>query len=262
MPEEKSVLQQVDAEAIRLARTLLRTSRAGALAVLNANGGSPAVSRVGVSTDIDGTPIILISRLSPHTAALLKDGRCALLLGDAGKGDPLAHPRISIEANAVEVDRESPEHARLRARYLNHQPKAKLYADLGDFRFFRLEPIAASLNGGFGRAYAMTAQHLLTRSAITADLQAREPGAVEHMNEDHFDSVDHFARFYLKLPQGNWTLAGIEEDGITIFLGDDVRRIFFETPLASADDMHPTLVRMARTARAGLEAASAPASTH
>lgn len=256
MAEEKSVLREVDAEAINLARTLLRTSRHGSLAVLNAQTGAPGISRVGVSTDIDGTPIILISRLAPHTAAILKDGRCALLLGEPGKGDPLAHARISINCVASEVDRESPEHARLRARYLNHLTKARLYADLGDFRFFRLEPTAASLNGGFGKAYAMTPDHLLTRSAITADLQVKEPGAVEHMNDDHFDSVDHYARFYLNLPQGNWVLAGIEEDGITIYLGDDVRRIFFAKPLTSAEDMHLTLVKMARTARAGLEASA------
>jgi putative heme iron utilization protein len=254
MTEAKSVLREVDAEAIRLARTLLRTSRHGALAVLGAETGGPGISRVGVSTDIDGTPIILISRLAPHTAAILNDGRCALLLGEPGKGDPLARARISIDCIATEVDRESPEHVRLRTRYLNHQPKAKLYADLGDFRFFRLEPTAASLNAGFGKAYALTPDHLLTRSPITPELQAKEPGAVEHMNEDHFDSVDHYARHYLGLGQGNWVLAGIEEDGITIFLGDDVHRIFFDRPLGSAEDLHLTLVKMARTARTALDA--------
>lgn len=262
MPEEKSVLQHVDSDAIRLARTLLRTSRHGALAVLDTKTGAPAVSRVGVATDMDGSPILLISRLAPHTAALLADGRCALLLGDPGKGDPLAHARISIEALATEIDRDTPDHARLRTRYLSHQPKAKLYVDLGDFRFFRLEPQSASLNGGFGKAYALTPEHLLTRSAITAELAAREPGAVEHMNDDHFDSVDHYARFYLNAPQGNWTLAGIEEDGITIALGDDVRRIFFDAPLTSAEDMHITLVRMARTARAGLDQVAASPTSH
>ena len=253
MPEEKSVLRDVDADATRLARTLLRTARAGALSVIDAITGAPAVSRVGVATDLDGSPILLLSGLAPHSAALRADPRCALLLGEAGKGDPLAHPRISIAAAATEIDRDSPEHARLRTRYLNHQPKAKLYADLGDFRFFRLVPSAASLNGGFGKAYALTPDHLLVRSAITDDLAAREPGAVEHMNEDHFDSVDHYARFYLKAPKGNWALTGIEQDGFTLALGDDIRRIFFDTPLATADDMHLTLVRMARTARAGLE---------
>ncbi len=258
MAEEKSVLREVDADAITMARTLLRTSRSGSLAVLNSETGAPAISRVGVSTDLDGTPIILTSALAPHTAAIVKDRRCALLLGEPGKGDPLAYPRISIDCVATGVDRESPEHARLRGRYLRHQPKAKLYADLGDFRFFKLEPTAASLNGGFGKAYAMTPEHLLIRSSITGELQDKEPGAIEHMNDDHSDSVDHYARFYLGLPPGNWVLAGIEEDGITIFVGDDVRRIFFAEPLTSADDMHLTLVKMARIARAGLEAAKAP----
>ena len=164
MAEKKSVLREVDAEAIELARTLLRTARHGSLAVLNARTGAPGVSRVGVSTDLDGTPIILTSRLAPHTAAILEDPRCALLLGEPGKGDPLAHPRISIDCLAREVERESPDHARLRTRYLSQQPKAKLYADLGDFRFFRLEPVSASLNGGFGKAYALTPEHLLEAS--------------------------------------------------------------------------------------------------
>ncbi len=255
MAEQKSVLRDVDAEAVRLARTLLRTSRAGALAVLDPLGGAPAVSRVGVSTDFDGTPILLGSALALHTRALMADGRCGLLLGEAGKGDPLAHPRISIDCLASAVSRDGEDHARLRARYLAHQPKAKLYIDLPDFRFFRLEPTRASLNGGFGKAYALTPAHLLNRSESTGAIAAREAGAVEHMNEDHVDAIAHYARFYLKAPQGNWLLAGVEEDGMTIFLGDDVRRIFFDTPLTAPEDMHQTLVKMARTARAGLEAA-------
>lgn len=256
MAEGKSVLREVDAEAVRLARTLLRTSRAGALAVLDPAGGAPAASRVGVCTDFDGTPVLLGSALALHTRALIADGRCALLLGEAGKGDPLAHARMSIDCVATEVALDGEDHLRLRARYLAHQPKAKLYVDLPDFRFFRLEPGRASLNGGFGKAYALGPEHLLNRTEATPAIAAREAGAVEHMNEDHFDALDHYARFYLKAPQGNWVLAGVEEDGMTIFLGDDVRRIFFDTPLQTPEDMHLTLVRMARTARAGLEQAA------
>ena len=69
MAEGKSVLREVDAEAVRLARTLLRTSRAGALAVLDPAGGAPAVSRVGVCTDFDGTPVLLGSALALHTVS-------------------------------------------------------------------------------------------------------------------------------------------------------------------------------------------------
>lgn len=45
----------------------------------------------------------------------------------------------------------------------------------------------------------------------------------------------------------------VEEDGITIFLGDDVCRILFETPLTGAEDVHLTPVNMVRAARAALE---------
>lgn len=162
MAQDRSVLRNVDAAAIQLARQLVREATHGSLAVLNAETGAPGVSRVGVSTDVDGTPVVLISRLAPHTTALLKDGRCALLLGEPGKGDPLAHPRISIDCRATEISREGADHQRIRDCYLARQPKARLYADLGDFRFFRLEPLSASLNGGFGKAYAMTPEHLLT----------------------------------------------------------------------------------------------------
>ncbi|HEY9009927.1 MAG TPA: hypothetical protein VIN06_02820 [Devosia sp.] len=163
MPE-KSVLREVDADAIHLARQLIGEAKHGALAVLNPETRAPGISRVGVATDLDGTPVVLISRLAPHTAALLQDGRCALLLGEPGKGDPLAHPRISIDCQAIEIDRTSPDHHRIRGRYLTQQPKARLYVDLGDFRFFRLEPLGASLNGGFGKAYALTPEHLLDES--------------------------------------------------------------------------------------------------
>lgn len=254
MTEKKSVLREVDAEAIRLARTLLRTARAGTLAVINPATGAPGVSRVGVSTAYDGTPILLVSALAPHTAALRENAQAALLLGEPGKGDPLAHARISIDCRAEMVARDIPEHLELRRRYLAHQPKAALYVDLGDFQFVRLTPLAASLNGGFGKAYALAADHLLDGGDVTDALAGREAGAVEHMNEDHPDAVANLARHYLRAPNGHWVLAGVEQDGMTLYLGDDVRRLFFETPLQSPEDMHTALVQMARHARVALAA--------
>ncbi len=52
----KKVLREVDAEAIRLAKTLLRAARFGALAVLDPKTGWPMASRVGAATDGDGLP--------------------------------------------------------------------------------------------------------------------------------------------------------------------------------------------------------------
>jgi putative heme iron utilization protein len=250
--DKKDVLREIDAEAIRLAKTLVRKARYGVIATLDPATGSPIATRVGLSTDHDGTPVILVSTLSAHTPALIADSRCSLLIGDVGKGDPLAHARITVFAKAREIARETTEHARLEWRYLSHQPKAKLYVGLADFRFFRLEPTGASLNGGFGKAYQMTADELLSLNPANDDLAAAEKSAVEHMNDDHADAIALYARFYAKASDGSWRISGIDAEGFDIADGDDVQRVWFATPLSSARDMHMSLVRMAGEARTGL----------
>ena len=157
----KSVLRPTDEEAIRLARTLLRTARHAALATLDPESGRPVATRIGIGTDIDGAPTILVSALAAHTPALRADPRCSLLVGEPGRGDPLAHARMTVHCEAREIEKGSAEEARIAARYLEHSPKAMLYASLGDFSYFRLEPTGASLNAGFGRAYALRREDLL-----------------------------------------------------------------------------------------------------
>lgn len=165
MNDKSSVLRETDEDARRQARILLRSARHAALAVLDPETGFPTVSRVLTGTDIDGVPVILVSGLSAHTKALSKDPRASALFGEPGKGDPLAHPRLSVQCRAERVDRGSPLHERIRARFLARHPKAKLYVDFPDFCFFRLMPLAASLNGGFGKAYVLPGEDLMILSA-------------------------------------------------------------------------------------------------
>lgn len=167
---KKDVIRETDAAAIRQARTLVRSARFGALAVLEPETGIPLASRVGVATDIDGTPLILISMLSAHTRALLADPRCSLLVGEPGKGDALAHPRITLICRAQKLEHDTTENERARRRYLNRNPKGKLYAGLGDFFFFRLELERASLNAGFGKAYLLQRDDLIVAGAVTEAL--------------------------------------------------------------------------------------------
>ncbi|MEK1889113.1 MAG: DUF2470 domain-containing protein [Phyllobacterium sp.] len=259
MSEKQDVLQENDEGAIRLVRTLLRSARHAAIATLAPNSGAPIATRVGLSTDHDGTPIILASALAAHTPALLADPRCSLLVGEPGKGDPLAHPRMTISAKSRQIARGTPEHARIEWRYLSHLPKAKLYAGLGDFSFFRLEPENARLNAGFGRAYQLAASEWLSLNPANDELAAAEQSAVDHMNKDHAAAIALYARYFAKTRDGSWRIAGIDADGFDIVDGDAVERIFFAAPLTSADDMHKTLVRMAGEARAGLQTSQSPA---
>ncbi len=251
--EKKDVLRETDGEAVRLAKTLVRTARYGALAVLDPETGVPLASRVATATDMDGAPLILVSALSAHTGGLEADGRCSLLLGEPGRGDPLAHPRITLVCEAKKLERASADHERARRRFLNRHPKAKLYVDFPDFCLFRLEPQRASLNGGFGKAYALERGDLLSSSSVNETLATAEQSAIDHMNADHGDAVRLYAAHFAGAREADWKLTGIDAEGIDIAAGDEARRIFFPEPLADAVSMRHALVEMARTARAALD---------
>jgi putative heme iron utilization protein len=247
---KKDVIRETDAEAIRLAKMLVRNARHGALAFLDPKTGAPSINRVGVATDLDGAPLILVSMLSAHTPAILADARCSLLVGVTGKGDPLAHPRISLSCHAVRLERGKPDHDRAERRYLNRNPKAKLYVGLGDFSILRLEPERASLNAGFGKAYALDRNDLLVAGPINEELAASEQSALDHMNSDHLDAIAIYAHQFAKASGDGWTATGFDADGIDLAAGDESRRVFFPKPLQAATDLRPALVQMARTGRA------------
>lgn len=151
-------IRPTDDEARALARRLLAEARIAALAVLDGSG-FPFVSRIAIGRDAAGVPLTLVSDLSQHSRALRADPRASLLLGEAGgKGDPLTHPRLTLQARAEAAAAE--ERTELAALWLDGHPKAKLYIDFADFRFLRFRVEAAFLNGGFGKAFRLTPDDL------------------------------------------------------------------------------------------------------
>ena len=89
-----------DFNPAKLARSLLRRSRQGALATLRAGSGDPYCSLVNVASHPDGSPILLISRLAVHTRNLLADSRVSLMLDERAPGDPLEGARIMLAGRA------------------------------------------------------------------------------------------------------------------------------------------------------------------
>lgn len=139
-----------DDDARSLARDLIGEARFGALGVTSPKTGASRVSRIALAA-MDGALVTLVSDLAHHTAALRLEPRCGVLIARSGlKGDPMTHPRLSLSLTAAELPDKG-----LRDRWLAAHPKAKLYVDFGDFRFFRLTIDGAELNGGFGRAYEL-----------------------------------------------------------------------------------------------------------
>ena len=245
--KKPDILQPVDDAARRLAKTLMRTARFASLGTLDPLDGSPSVSRVSLATAMDGSPVFLISRLSGHFTNLEADARCSLLVGEPGKGDPLAYPRMTLIGTAENLSG-SPERAHVKSRFLRRNPKAALYADFPDFAFWKFKTARASLNGGFGRAYAVTASDLACPAAALASLSEMEEGAVAHMNSHHADAVGRYAVKAGAASAEGWRLATLDPEGLDMTSGDDIARLWFDAPLSSAQELRPVLVALAKKA--------------
>ena len=166
---EKTPYLPTDDSARDLARSLTDSATFAALAVTDPTSGTPSVTRIAIATTPEGWPLTLISDMSSHTAALRADPNCALLLGEpTDKGDPLTHPRLTVHAKATFVARDSDTHKALRSHFLALRPKAKLYIDFGDFNFVQFAPSSAFLNGGFGKAFQLSAEDLVKTPGTTA----------------------------------------------------------------------------------------------
>ena len=232
----------------RLARSLLRRSRQGALATLMASSGDPYCSLVNVANHPDGSPILLISRLALHTKNLLADPRVSLMLDERAEGDPLEGSRIMLAGRAEEASSE--ELGILRRRYLNAHPSAEAFLNFKDFSFFRIRPAGAHLVAGFGRIVDLKPQQFLTDISDADALLEAEQGAIDHMNADHRGAMNLYATRLLGAEAADWRCTGCDPDGIDMQAGTTTLRLDFPQRVTGPGELRQMLVKLATEARA------------
>jgi putative heme iron utilization protein len=245
---ENAPAAEFDSKSI--AKTLLRATRAGTLATIDRQTGHPFASLVNVATDVDGSALILISRLASHTANLENDVRASLLLASTGKGDPLAHPRLTLIGAFEQIARHDNREPRARRRFLARHPKSELYAGFADFSFWRLAAVSAHLNAGFARAADLSAADVITDVSGAEDLIEAEAGALAHMNADHSEAIRLYATNLLGARAGPWRLTGLDPDGLDLALGDATLRLAFLERLTTAARLRQVLMDLVVKAQA------------
>ncbi|MCK1636637.1 HugZ family protein [Bradyrhizobium sp. 157] len=237
-----------DYDASKLARSLLRRCRQGALATLMPKTGDPYCSLVNVASHSDASPILLLSRLALHTKNILGDSRVSLMLDERAVGDPLEGARIMLAGRAEEAQGEAAKI--LRRRYLNAHPSAEAFVDFKDFSFFRIVPSGLHLVAGFGRIIDLRPEQFMTEIGDAADLLEAEPGAVEHMNEDHREAMNLYATKLLGAESADWRCAGCDPDGMDMQADSATLRLDFPDRVTNGTELRKMLVRLAGEARA------------
>jgi len=237
-----------DFDAVKVARSLLRRSRQGALATLMAGSGDPYCSLVNVASHADGSPILLVSRLALHTRNILGDSRVSLMLDERAEGDPLEGSRIMLAGRAEEASADDLEI--LRRRYLNAHPSAEAFVSFKDFSFFRIRPGGVHLVAGFGRIVDLKPEQFLTDISDAAALLEAEQGAIDHMNADHRDAMNLYATKLLGAGPADWRCTGCDPDGIDMQAGTTMLRLDFPRRIATPAALRQMLKEFAHQARA------------
>jgi putative heme iron utilization protein len=237
-----------DFDASRLARSLLRRSRQGALATLMAGSGNPYCSLVNVASHPEGSPILLISRLALHTQNILGDARVSLMLDERAEGDPLEGSRIMLAGRAEEAA--SPDLEITRRRYLNAHPSAEAFVNFEDFSFFRIRSLGAHLVAGFGRIVDLKPERFLTDISDAGALLEAEQGAIDHMNADHREATNLYATRLLGAEAADWRCTGCDPDGIDLQAGAKTLRLDFPARVTGPGELRKMLARLADEARA------------
>jgi putative heme iron utilization protein len=138
----------------------------------------------------------------------------------------------------------------LRRRYLNAHPSAEGFVDFKDFSFFRIEPSGTHLVAGFGRIVDLEPQQFLTDVSDAASLIEAEQGAVEHMNEDHRETMNHYATKLLGAEPADWRCTGCDPEGMDLQAEQRTLRLEFPARLTGPGELRKTLVNLAEQARA------------
>lgn len=241
-------------EPAAAARYLVRTALKASLGTLDRASGHPYTSLVLVATDPDGTPLLLISRLALHTQNLGVDERASLMIdGTAGLGDPMTGGRLTLTGHARPTTSST-----AKARFLARHASARTYADFPDFAVYRFEITGCHYIGGFGRIVDLAPAQLLCSVSDAPELTAAETDIVNHMNSDHADALELYARELAHCAPGAWRMCGIDPGGFDLLHCSKAARIEFSSPVRTPSEARATLIALVKHARAQRDAAASP----
>ncbi len=143
-------------------RAFILARRQAVLAVCDAGEPLTAMTAYVVEPGLAGL-LIHLSDLSPHKRVLLKHPTCSLLIAesDDGRAEVMSLARVMLQGVAAKIEKAGDDYEVAKARFLARLPASKLMFDLPDFDLFRITPTGGRFIGGFGRAFAFTAEQLV-----------------------------------------------------------------------------------------------------
>lgn len=222
---------------VTVARKLIRENGIATLATIDRDSGHPYASLTAAATDLDGSPITLVSDLSVHTQNLKCDSRASILFASpAASGDPLDSGRVSVTGTIEPTHSPS-----CRARFLLQHPEASIYADFNDFSFRRMNAIKMHYVGGFGQVATLLPADVLVDAQTADHWITRHDEIASGINRNHSALLARLADHAAPNLSAPVEFGACDPDGCYLRVGGKPFRIGFAERIASPDGVIPAL---------------------
>lgn len=230
----------------KIARNFLRANSAGVLATHSLDVvGYPFGSVTPYLIDKDGLPVIFISSLAQHTKNIEANNKVSLTVFDLKAKDVQESARLTWIGEAALVKENLEE---TKKRYARYFPNSKTHLELSDFKFYQINLTRARFIGGFGKIAWVEPKDILLENA----LHRVEADIVEHMNEDHINTMKDYCQGLKQFSANEVKMIGIDTEGFDLLADNTRLRFTFEKAIVTAEDARAALVLMARKARSYL----------
>lgn len=234
------------------ARTLTHQGGHSTLSTMSRkHAGFPFGSIMPYGLTDEGEPTFLISSMAMHTRNVLDDPHATLLIvQQTDTPNPLGAGRISLMGEVELVEGEE-QIATVARDYLQRNPAAQNWMNFGDFKFFRMKLVDIYFVGGFGVMGWISAKEF--KAAAPDPLASSAAGAIQHMNEDHRDSLVLLAKHYSGLDAVDAEMTSMDRLGFNLRIqvvdGMKGTRIAYPEPIESPDGIRSVFVEMVKAVR-------------
>ena len=232
-------------------RTLVHRANMGTLSTLSAKHLDwPFGSMMPYGLDEVGRPTFLISTMAMHTHNLIRDPRASLFVSqtDSG-GDPLNASRVTLMGETTKVPDDQLHE--VRDLYLERYKNASYWVDFDDFSFYRMDVKDIYFVGGFGAMGWVTVSDYY--NADIDPLADSASGIIQHMNDDHAESLVLLAKHFTKVEAEEASMTSVDRLGMQVRIKANnefySRRIGFIREVTNSDECRKVLVEMVKQAR-------------
>ena len=228
----------------KLAINLMRNCREGVLSTVSKKyEGYPFGSFVTFISGADRSIIFYASDIAQHTINLKNNSKACITLFNLSEGDKQDSARLSLLGDVKKIDKDIEEISR---QFIEFFPESSQYSNMHDFNFYKLNISQVRWIGGFGKIAWLSSTNW---NPIRPKWLKKEHSMIEHMNEDHSNSIVSTLNAKLGIKDKHARMLRLTMDGYYVSSKNKIYFIDFNLPCFTVKQYRDKLVEQAKEYR-------------